>query len=101
MPAAPGTNKPILLFCLSFLFFLPALAQKNSLKGIVTDTAENKKLSYSIVALITLSDTTLFRSVRTTADGAFELNGIPPGKYTLLISYPKMADYLLDIQAKD
>ena len=78
----------------------PALSQ-NILKGKVIDSSENKKLHNSIVALIDLSDTTLYRSWRAGTDGSFSISKIPAGKYTLLISYPRMADFLQDLDISD
>ncbi len=94
-------SRTTLLFLPLLFYVLPAIAQENSVKGIVTDTAENRKLHYAIVALINLSDTTLYHSVRSLEDGSFELTQVPPGKYTLLISYPKMADFLQGITVSD
>src|SRR5688572_3968696 len=82
---------------LALLFAIPALAQKNSVKGVVLDTSENKKLQYAIVALVDLKDSTLYTSVRTDQEGGFELFQIPPGQYMITIIYPRMADYLQSI----
>lgn len=73
----------------------------NAIRGTIVDTAEKKKLNYAIVALIDLADTTLYRSVRTSEAGSFELTHIPAGRYTLMIAYPKMADYLQDLTITD
>ena len=94
------TARTMLLLAICALFCLPVFAQKpvrpgaNSIKGIIADTADKIKLHYSIVALINLADSTLYRSVRTNQNGFFKLTDIPPGRYTLLVSYPRMADYL-------
>ncbi|WP_315815985.1 carboxypeptidase-like regulatory domain-containing protein [Paraflavitalea speifideaquila] len=77
------------------LFLIPTQAQKNKLTGTVVNTAENRKLHYSIVALINKSDSILYQSVRTNVEGAFELTKIPPGQYTLMVSFPKMADFYM------
>jgi hypothetical protein len=93
----------MLLLALCALFCLPVFAQKtgrtarNSIQGIIADTADKKKLHYSIVALINLTDSTLYQSVRTNQDGYFKITDIPPGRYTLMVSYPRMADYLQQI----
>lgn len=79
---------------------MPAFSQ-NILKGKVIDSSENKKLQNSIVALIDLRDTTLYRSWRAGADGGFSISKIPAGKYTLLISYPRMADFLQELNITD
>jgi hypothetical protein len=83
------------------LFIIPSQAQKNTLKGSVVDTAENRKLHYSIVALINKADSVLYQSVRTNVEGAFEITRIPPGNYTLMVSYPKMADFLHELTITD
>lgn len=78
-----------------------AIAQKNLITGKIVDTAEKKALHHSIVALIDLKDTTLYQSIRADENGDFEFTKIPSGRYTLMVSYPKMADYLKDIIVKD
>jgi hypothetical protein len=93
--------KTVLLAALCFIFCAPLFAQKNILKGAVVDTSEKKKLHYSIVALIDLADTTLYQSIRADADGKFEFTKIPPGRYSLMISYPRMADHLQDLTITD
>ncbi|OQP58147.1 hypothetical protein A3860_07415 [Niastella vici] len=94
-------TRTMLLIALCYLFCLPVFAQKNSIKGIILDTAEKKKLHYSIVALIDLRDSTLYQSVRTNEAGFFKITNIPQGRYTLLVSYPRMADYLQDVTITD
>jgi hypothetical protein len=90
------TLQLLIVICLT----MPAFSQ-NVLKGKVIDSSENKKLHHSIVALIDLRDTTLYRSWRAGTDGAFSISSIPAGKYTLMISYPKMADFLQDLNISD
>lgn len=87
------TALQLLIMC---MLSITAFSQ-NSLKGKVVDSSENKKLQHAIVALIDLSDTTLYRSWRTDAQGNFALTEIPKGNYQLMISYPKMADFLQTI----
>ncbi|HEX7902599.1 MAG TPA: outer membrane beta-barrel protein [Chitinophagaceae bacterium] len=93
--------KTSLCLALFLFFYLPAIAQKNSIKGIVIDTAENKKLHFSIVALIDQADSALYHSFRTDIEGKFEITKIPAGRYSLMVSYPRMADYLQDIIITD
>lgn len=96
MPAANRLIKTCFVVLVLIVFIIPASAQKNVLKGTVVDTAEKRKLHYSIVALVNKADSTLYRAIRTNEEGAFELTKIPPGKYTIMVSYPKMADFLHD-----
>src|SRR5689334_18457954 len=101
-PERPVT-KTLLLSAVCYLICIPVFAQKsvpsdrvggNVIRGKIVDTTEKKDLQYSIIALIDLADSTLYRSVRANETGEFELTQIPAGRYTLKISYPKMADYL-------
>ena len=80
---------------------LSASAQKNFLKAEVRDTAAKKNLHYSIAALISEKDSTLYRSIRTDETGQFEFEKITPGNYTLMISYPRLADYLQSVTITD
>jgi hypothetical protein len=108
-PVLPVT-KTILLLAACFLFSFPVFAQKpartvqpgrNFIKGTIVDTSEKKNLHFSIIALINLNDTTLYQSVRADADGNFGFTKIPPGRYTLMVSYPRMADHLQDLTITD
>lgn len=87
---------PVFLSCC-----IGSFAQKNGIKGTVVDTAGKKNLHFAIVALIDLTDTTLYRSVRSDASGNFSMVKIPSGKYSLMISYPKMADFLQELLVTD
>ncbi len=91
----------LLLFSIAFLANLSGFAQKNLITGIIRDTVAKKNLHYSIAALISQSDSALYTSVRTDESGMFIIEKIPPGKYTLMVSYPRMADYLQQITITD
>ncbi|MGM9475571.1 outer membrane beta-barrel protein [Pedobacter sp. GSP4] len=93
--------KQLLSFCICSLLFLSSFAQNASLKGIVVDTVEKKNLQNSSVLLIRSKDSILVKDIRTKANGEFELSGLKKGNYTLLITFPKMADYIRDIQLSD
>ncbi len=99
-PVWPAT-KTVLLLAACYLFSIPVFAQKNSLKGTIVDTSEKKDLHFSIIALINRSDSTLYQSVRADAAGKFEFTKIPPGRYTLMVSYPRMADHLQELVITD
>lgn len=66
---------------------------QSALKGKVTDTLNNKFLENAVVALLRKSDSTLFKFSRTGEDGQFYIKNIIPGKYVLLVTYPKFVDY--------
>jgi len=88
------------VFIFSIVFF-PALAQKASIKGIVVDTVEKTKLQNSSILLISSKDSVLVKDTRAKANGEFEFSNLKKGTYTLVITFPKMADFIRDIQLSD
>lgn len=90
--------KEFFIIILFILFSFTAIAQNVSIKGVVTDTLEKRVLEHSSVLLIRAKDSILIKSIRTDKAGRFELLNLPKGDYKLLISYPKMADYLHDVR---
>lgn len=84
-----------LLLCLC----LPGISQKGTVTGTLTDTTENKSLYLAAISLLRKSDSTLVSYTRSNKEGKFVLPPAENGKYVVLISYPKFADYMdeLDI----
>jgi len=64
------------------------------IKGRIIDTASTTLLSGSTVAVLNAKDSTLVKFTRSAENGTFELNGIKNGKFILLVSYPKYADFV-------
>lgn len=64
------------------------------LTGRVTDSSEKKNLHLASVSLLRKTDTTLVSFTRTNADGSFTFSKIDTGRYVLLITYPRFADYM-------
>jgi hypothetical protein len=93
--------KTIVLFCILSLVTTTIFAQKNNIKGLVLDSTGKKPLSYAIIALIKKSDSTLLLSTRSLLSGQFAIDKVKPGNYSVLITYPQMADFLLDIAVQD
>lgn len=93
--------KNLLTVFIFSVLFLPALAQKANIKGVVVDTVEKRNLSNSSILLINSKDSVLVRDTRAKGNGEFELANLKKGSYTLIITYPKMADYIRDIQLSD
>ena len=90
----------ILVFVIFFQFFFHSIsqAQQFSIKGKVADTVEKKNLTNSSVALLNAKDTTLVKFTRSKSNGEFELNGIDSGKYLIMITFPKFADYVEKVE---
>ncbi|MGN6491689.1 MAG: outer membrane beta-barrel protein [Agriterribacter sp.] len=77
-----------------------SIAQTSAIKGTVTDTANQKKLSNAAITLIKKSDSTLIKFTRAEKNGSFTLNNLPDGDFAVIISYPQFADYVDYIQLK-
>jgi hypothetical protein len=88
--------KRLLLSLCFFLFFSSYSKAQNlhTIKGRTIDTASTTLLSGTSVAVLNAKDSTLVKFTRTTENGAFELSGIKNGKFILLVSYPKYADFV-------
>jgi len=89
----------ILLFCAFFYQF--AAAQQSTIKGVITDTAEHKPAINAVIALSRVADSALVAFTRTDKEGRFQLSQIPIGKYSLLVTFPKFADFSDEINVKD
>jgi len=101
--------KPLLLSLCLFVFIASySKAQGlHTIKGRVIDTASTSILGNTSVSVLNAKDSTLVKFTRAAENGTFEINGIKNGKFILLVSYPKYADFvdhfILDstIQVKD
>ncbi|WP_158544306.1 outer membrane beta-barrel protein [Pedobacter miscanthi] len=78
-----------------------AFAQEGEIHGVVQSLQEKENLQFSNVVLIRKTDSIIVRNTRVDHMGHFTLNAIKNGGYSLIISYPKMADYLKDVIIKD
>jgi hypothetical protein len=77
----------------AILFVQIAMAQNVAVKGTVSDTLSNKNLSNAVVVLLKSKDSTLYQFRRTDDKGAFVFNSVAAGKYLMMVTYPKFADY--------
>jgi hypothetical protein len=82
----------LLTFCL--LSYASVAQNAYSIKGTVTDTASNAKLANTTISVLNAKDSTLFKFARATASGSFNISGLKKGKFILLVTYPKYADYV-------
>ena len=94
------------LFLLSILTAGHVSAQspppgKSQVKGKISDTVENRMLVNSPVLLLRSKDSVLIRHTRTDKSGNFVLSGVPSGHYLLLVTYPRYADYVDELDIKD
>ncbi|WP_316802529.1 outer membrane beta-barrel family protein [Pedobacter nototheniae] len=88
-------RKNLLLWCFFLSLFIHANAQSQQfIKGRIIDTASTSILSGTSVSVLRAKDSTLVKFTRALDNGSFEINNIPKGKYILLVSYPKYADFV-------
>jgi Outer membrane protein beta-barrel family/CarboxypepD_reg-like domain len=72
-----------------------------SISGNVKDTTEKKSIVHATVLLLQQKDSIMVRFTRTDQNGHFILKNIPKGKFLLLTSYPKYADFVDELEVKD
>ncbi len=99
-------KRTLLTVCFLFLIFCTAKAQNlHTIKGRVIDTAATSILGGTSVSILNAKDSTLVKFTRAAENGSFELPNIRNGKFILLVSYPKYADFVdhfvLDSNKKD
>lgn len=79
---------------------LQAMSQKGTVSGKLTDTTEKRSLHLAAVTLLRKSDSTLVSFTRSDKEGRFVLPPADTGKYVVLITYPKLADYMDEVEVK-
>lgn len=86
--------------CLLLLFVLLTLgasSQVSTITGTVKDTSDNTKLQHAVVSLISKTDSVLVSFTRVNEKGSFSIKDVPNGKYLLMVSFPKFADFVDEI----
>lgn len=82
----------VILFCFICRF---ASAQTNyNINGSVADTISDVKLYNTSIMVLNAKDSTLRNFTRAAADGTFSISNLGKGKFILVASYPKYADYV-------
>jgi len=99
-------KKLLLSLCFLIFYCFSAEAQTlHAIKGRVIDTASTTILGNTSISLLNAKDSTMVKFTRALDNGTFELENIRNGKYILLVSYPKYADFVdhftLDSSKKD
>jgi hypothetical protein len=93
-------QKRIASFLIAFILVFSSFGQ-SSLRGTVTDTIEKKNLANSVIMILRQKDSILVGYTRSDKTGKFQLHNLPSGKLLVLITYPRYADYVDDIELKD
>jgi hypothetical protein len=88
----------LILGLIAFCIFQSVSAQQSTVKGKIIDTLEHMTLSNAVISLIKKSDSTLYKFTRTDRNGDFNITNVETGKYLLLITYPKFADFSDEVE---
>ena len=86
-------QKPIILLLSLIATFHLCIAQSSLIRGNLSDTIEKKVLVNASVLILRKADSVMVGFSRTDSKGDFEIKNLPSGKFILLATYPKYADY--------
>ena len=86
-------KKLIAFLLLISILFNKGFAQSASVSGTISDTSEKKIIANSSVLILRKADSILVGFSRTDKQGNFSIKNLPAGKFIILITYPKYADY--------
>ncbi len=92
--------KPAVFTCLLLFAFIASHSQQAVISGKVVDSSEKKNLYLAVISLLRKSDTTLVNFTRSNASGEFVLPETDTGQYVMLVSFPRFADYMEQLEIK-
>lgn len=81
-----------ILFC--FICSRTSAQTNYNINGSVADTISNVKLHNTSIMVLNAKDSTLRKFTRAATDGTFSIPNLGKGKFILVASYPKYADYV-------
>ena len=93
-------KKLLVLFSATLLSY-SSIAQTAKISGHVKDAHEDKPVNNAVVALFTPKDSILYSFTRTDSSGNYLLKDVQRGPYILMVSQPRYADVLTDIQVNN
>lgn len=85
----------MLMFSINFCF-----AQEVDISGMVKNSEDSTAIQYAVFSLVRSSDSILYKFTRTDVNGHFMIKNVEPGKYIMIVSHPKYADLVDDINVK-
>jgi hypothetical protein len=86
---------------LALVLLASAATAQSTVHGKISDTLEKKSLANAVVTLLYKSDSTLFKFARSNNKGEFSIPNVGAGKYVMLVSFPKFADYVDEVDVKE
>jgi len=94
-------KKTSILLCMLFMAASGAFGQHAIIKGSVADTSSKENLSNAVISILRAKDSVLYKFTRSNAQGKFSIGNLPAGKFILLVTYPKYADYVEQLELTD
>jgi len=94
-------KKTSILLCMLFMAAGGAFAQHATIKGSVADTSSKENLSNAVISILRAKDSVLYKFTRSNTQGKFSIGNLPAGKFILLVTYPKYADYVEQLELSD
>ncbi|MCG9791428.1 outer membrane beta-barrel protein [Flavobacterium algicola] len=91
-------SKNLIIPLLLFLLSTSAFSQTTNLSGLLIDNSKKNPVYNSVVALLSPTDSILYRFTRTDKEGKFDLKNLKKGNYILMTSNNQYADYLEEIE---
>lgn len=92
--------RKLITFLAGTILSLTSFAQLANVSGSVKDRNESKPIQNAVIALLTPTDSILYKFTRTDAGGKFMLKNVMPGKYILMTTQPYFADMLDNIDVE-
>ena len=93
--------RKLILGLLALCLMQTLSAQQSLVKRKVIDTLEHKELQNAVITLLHPKDSVLYKFTRTDQKGNFNFTNIVPGKYVMLVTYPKFADFSDEVEIKN
>ncbi|HEV2831609.1 MAG TPA: outer membrane beta-barrel family protein [Hanamia sp.] len=93
--------KKLTALIFSSALFFSSSAQSVKLTGSVNDPNESKPIPNAVIALLTPTDSILYKFTCTDAAGKFIIKDVHPGKYILMTTHPYFADLLDAVEIKN
>lgn len=94
-------KKIVGLISILLIMTMYGFSQNAVIKGAVTDTSSRENLPNAVISILRAKDSVLYAFTRSNAQGKFSLAHLPAGKFILLVTYPKYADYVEQLTLTD
>src|SRR5450432_2173948 len=94
-------KKTVVLISIQLMMITYGFSQNAVIKGAVTDTSSRENLPNAVISILRAKDSVLYTFTRSNAQGRFSLAHLAAGKFILLVTYPRYADYVEQLTLTD